>query len=231
MSKKNPGLDFLENPDALEDRLDDMGDFFQRNRNIVLYVVAGLVGLLVGYFGYRYYQNSQDETAQAELFPAVYKLEADSTKKSLNGDGRSPGLLSIADQYGSTKAGNLAELYAGIGLLKEGKYDDAIERLKDFSASDLLVQARAYALIGDAYMEKKNYDEAADYYRKAADYKPNKYFTPGYLMKLATAYEQAKQNDKAIDAYNEIIEKYAQSAEAVSAKKYKAVLSAAAGQS
>ena len=231
MSKKNPGLDFLEDPDALENKLEDVGDFFQQNRNIVLGVVGGIVLLIAGFFGYRAYVSSQDETAQVELFPSVYKLEADSLKQALSGDGRTPGLLSVADNYGSTKGGNLAKFYAGLGLLKQGKYDEAIEHLNDFSSSDLLVQARAYALIGDAYMEKKSYDEAADYYRKAADYKSNKFFTPGYLMKLAVAYEQAKQNDKAISTYNDIIEKYAQSAEAVSARKYKSVLEAAVGES
>lgn len=231
MSKKNTGLDFLEDPDALENKLEDVGDFFQQNRNIVLGLVGGLVVLIVGFFGYRAYVSSQDETAQVELFPSVYKLEADSLKQALNGDGRTPGLLAVADNYGSTSGGNLAEFYAGVGLLKQGKYDEAVDHLKDFSSSDLLVQARAYALIGDAYMEKKSYDEAADYYQKAADYKSNKFFTPGYLMKLAVAYEQAKQNDKAISTYNDIIEKYAQSAEAVSARKYKSVLEATVGES
>ncbi len=67
----------------------------------------------------------------------------------------------FADNYGSTPGGNLAKFYAGLGLLKQGKYDEAIEHLDDFKSSDLLVQARAYALLGDAYMEKKSYDEAA----------------------------------------------------------------------
>ncbi|RYC67022.1 MULTISPECIES: tetratricopeptide repeat protein [Spirosoma] len=231
MSKKNPGLDFLEDPDALEGKLEEVGDFVQQNRTIVLGVVGVIVALIVGFFGYRYYQSSQDETAQVELFPSVYQFEADSLNKALNGDGKTPGLLAVADNYGSTKAGDLASFYAGVALLKQGKYDAAIERLNEFSSSDLLVQARAYALIGDAYMEKKSYDEAADHYRKAADYKPNKFFTAGYLLKLAVAHEQAKQNDKAIEVYNEIIDKYAQSAEAVSAKKYKSVLEAAVGES
>ena len=69
MSKKNTGLDFLEDPDALENKLEDVGDFFEQNRNIVLGVVGGLVLLLVGFFGYRAYVSSQDETAQIELFP------------------------------------------------------------------------------------------------------------------------------------------------------------------
>ncbi|GAB3770840.1 tetratricopeptide repeat protein [Spirosoma horti] len=231
MSKKNPGLDFLEDPDALEGRLEDVGDYFQQNKNIVLGILGGIVLLVAGFFGYRYYVSTQDETAQVEMFPSVYQLEADSLKKALNGDGKSPGLLAVADNYGSTPSGNLAEFYAGVGLLKEGKYDEAIDHLKSFSSSDLLVQGRAYALIGDAYMEKKSFDEAADYYRKAADYKSNKFFTPGYLLKLAVAYEQAKQNDKAIEAYNEIIEKYSQSAEVGSAKKYKSVLEAMVGES
>ena len=231
MSKKNTGLQFLEDPDALENKLEDVGDFFQQNRNIVLGVVGGIVLLVVGFFAYQAYVSSQDSTAQAELFSSVYQVEADSLKKALNGDGKTPGLLAVEDNYGATPAGNLASFYAGAALLKQGKYDEAIDHLKDFSSSDLLVQARAYALVGDAYMEKKSYDEAADYYQKAADYKPNKYFTPAYLMKLAIAYEQAKQNDKAIETYNDIIEKYAQSAEAVSARKYKSMLEATVGES
>ncbi|WP_420147232.1 tetratricopeptide repeat protein [Spirosoma sp.] len=231
MSKKNTGMEFLEDPDALSGQLERAEDFFEQNRNIVFGVLGAIVLLVAGFVGYRYYVSSQDETAQVELFPSVYQVEADSLKKALNGDGKTPGLLSVADNYGSTPAGNLAEFYAGVALLKQGKYDEAIERLKSFSSSDLLVQARAYVLIGDAYMEKKSFDEAAEYYQKAADYKPNKYFTPGYLLKLAIAQEQAKQNDKAIETYNSIIEKYAQSAEAVNAKKYKSVLEAMVGES
>jgi TolA-binding protein len=230
MSKKNTGLEFLEDPDALAGQFERAEDFFEQNRNIVLGVIGGIILLVAGFFGYRYYVSSQDETAQAELFPSVYQIESDSLKKALNGDGRTPGLLAVADNYGATPAGELANFYAGIGLLKQGKYDEAIDHLKSFSSADLLVQARAYALLGDAYMEKKSFDEAADYYRKAADYKSNKFFSPGYLMKLAVAYEQAKQNDKAIEVYNDIIAKYAQSAEAVSAKKYKSMLEATVGE-
>ncbi len=224
-------MEFLEDPDALAGQFERAEDFFDQNRTIVFGILGGILLLVVGFFGYRYYVGNQDETAQVELFPSVYQLEADSLKKALNGDGRTPGVLSVADSYGSTPAGNLAEFYAGAGLLKQGKYDEAIDHLKSFSSSDLLVQARAYALVGDAYMEKKSFDEAADYYQKAAEYKPNKYFSPGYLMKLALAQEQAKQNGKAIETYNSLIEKYGQSIEAVNAKKYKSMLQATVGES
>ncbi|ARK11037.1 tetratricopeptide repeat protein [Fibrella sp. ES10-3-2-2] len=230
MSKKNAGLEFIEDPDALAGRLEKAEDFFEMNRNLIFGVVGALVLAVAGYFAYQYFQGEKNTEGQDKLFNAVYKFEQDSLQLALNGKGAMPGLLAVADDYSGTKAGNLAHFYAGTALLKEGKFDQAIEQLKDFSSSDLLVQARAYALIGDAYSEKKSYAEAAEYYEKAAEYKPNKFFSPGYLLKLAIAQENAKANDKAIDAYQQILDKYPETAEAVSAKKYKSVLEAQSGE-
>ena len=61
-------------------------------------------------------------------------------------------------------------------------------------------------------------------HQKAADYKPNKFFTPVYLMKLAAAHEADKNNTAAIEAYNQIIDKYFDSSEVTNAKKYKSKL-------
>jgi TolA-binding protein len=226
MAKKNSGLEFLESSEGLAGELGRAQGIFERNRKVILGALGVLAAVVVGVVAWRYYVSQQNTEAQEALFPSVYEFESDSLKKALKGNGANPGLTAIADDYGSTKAGNLAAFYAGAALLKDGKYDQAIDYLKKFSSSDLLVQARAYALLGDAYSEKKQYDDAIDAYKKAADYKPNKYFTPGYLMKLAAAYEAANQPDKAAEAYGDIVEKYPDSAEYVSAKKYQAKLQA-----
>ncbi len=94
----------------------------------------------------------------------------------------------------------------------------------------VLVQARAYALIGDAYLELNKYKEAADQYEKAANYKANEYFSPGYLMKEATARELAKDYDGAIRAYTKIVDEYQNAAEVTDAKQYLARAQAAAGK-
>ena len=88
----------------------------------------------------------------------------------------------------------------------------------------MLVQARAYSLIGDAYMEQKDYANASKWYNKASDYQPNKEFTPTYMMKAALAYEKLNQNDKAKEVYQKIIDTYFESSEVQNAKKYKARL-------
>ena len=49
-------------------------------------------------------------------------------------------------------------------------------------------------------------------------------------MKLATAYEVAKNNKEAIGVYGEIIEKYPESIEIGNAKKYKSKLEGTVGE-
>ena len=229
MAKKveTSNLEVFENPEALEEKLSEATDFITKNRNVVFGIAGAIVALVVGFLGYNWYKGSQDEEGQKAMYTAVYDFEADSLDKALKGRPGGMGLLAIADEFGSSAAGNLAHYYAGAALMKQGKFDQAIEQLKDFSSSDLLVQARAYALIGDAYMEKNAAEDAISYYEKAVSQKVNKYFTPGYLMKLAIAQEKAKQNTKAIDTYAKIVNDYPQSSETANAKKYKSMLEAA----
>jgi tetratricopeptide (TPR) repeat protein len=143
---------------------------------------------------------------------------------ALNGDGNNLGFKDIISDYKFTDAAKLASFYAGVSYLKLGKYELSRLYLQDYSSSDLLVQARAYSLIGDTYMEEKNYEEAAKFYEKASDYKPNKFFTPSYLMKAALAYEKSNQIEKAKEAYDKIINEYWESAEFQNARKLKARL-------
>lgn len=233
MSKKNTessGLDFIENPDALADQISKAETVFVKNRKLIAILGGALLAGVLAFAGYRFYIDGQEATAQSALSSVVYDFEADSLKKALNGSGGNEGLLSIADSYKGTDAANLANLYAGIALMKEGKFDDAISRLESFSSSDLLIQARAYSLIGDAYLEKNQPTEAISFYKKAADYKPNQFFTPIYLMKLAIAQEKAKQPKDAIASYKRIIEDFPLSAEVVNAKKYMGVLEGQVGE-
>lgn len=222
--KEDHKNDLLENPDALAEKLGSAENWLESNAKLVIGIGVAIALGVAGYFGFNYYKEDQNEQAQKEMFQAVYYFEADSLTQALEGDGNNLGFLDIIKDYGITKAGNLAQYYAGACYLKQGKYEDAIKHLEDFSSNDLLVQPRAYSLIGDAYMELKKYDDAAKYYNKAADYKPNKYFTPTYLMKVALAYEKLNQNDKAREAYDKVIKNFWESPEYQNARKYKARL-------
>lgn len=232
MSKKHTesksGLEFLETPEGLAGEIGKFEKALEKNRNVFFIAGGVILAALVGWFGYSYYVSSQDEEAQAALYAPVFAFETDSLNKALKGSGGNPGVLQIADEYSATPAGNIAHYIAGATLLKQGKFDEAIEHLKSFSASDLLMQARAYTMIGDAYMEKNAPEEAITYYEKAVDYKPNPQFTPAYMIKLGIAYEKAKKNKEAIEVYSNLIEEYPQSSEVLNAKKFKNLLESAA---
>jgi predicted negative regulator of RcsB-dependent stress response len=214
--------ELVESPDALAERLSQSEDFVKKNKSKLLGFFALIAAVVVGGFLYYNYRSTQNQEAQQAMFQAVYYFEADSLNKALNGDGQYEGLLQIADEYGSTDAGNLANFYAGAALLKQGKFAEAQARLEEFKSDDYLMQARAYSLTGDALLEQGKNKEAADLYVKAADYNANPYFSPLYLMKAGIAYEADNNFASATEMYDRIIKDYVTSAEVSDAKKYKA---------
>ncbi len=218
------GNELLEDPEAIAQQFSKTEEFVKRNRTLV-FTIGGVLALAIALtFGYKLYVDNLDREAQREMFQAVYYFEAEDYATALNGDGNYYGFLEIIDKYGLTDAGNLANYYAGISFLQQGDFETAIDHLGDFKASDLLVQARAYALIGDAYMELGNYSDAAKYYQRAADHNENAFFTPVYLTKAALAFEKQDKFKDAHDCYAKIVDNYATSAEYQNARKHKARL-------
>ena len=223
--KKDEGYEILEDPNAIVEKANE---FFDSKKNkAVVFGVGGVIALIViAFAGYNYYITDKNNEAQEEMYQAQYYFEQDSLAQGLNGDGNSYGFLDIMDLYAGTQAANLANFYAGASYLRLGDYDGAIRHLTDFSSSDYLLQARAYALIGDAYMEMDDFSNAVAYYSDASEYKANASFTPVYLKKLAIAQEQNGESTNAASTYAQIVKDYPRSAQIHDAKKQKARLEA-----
>lgn len=218
------GEELLENPEVLAEQISKTEEFIEKNKMMVFIVGGAIAAVVAAYFFYNYWITNRNVAAQNEMFQAVYYFEADSLDKALEGDGNNFGFIEIIEEYSMTDAANLAQYYAGTSYLKKGEYISAIDHLSKFSSSDLLIQARAYALIGDANMEMENYEEAVSFYNKAANYNPNEYTTPTYLIKAAIAYEVMEDYSSALNCYSTIVEKYVNASEYQSARKHKARL-------
>jgi predicted negative regulator of RcsB-dependent stress response len=221
--------ELVENPDALAERLSHTDDFVKKNKSILLGVFAAIAAIVVAGFLYYNHRTTQNQEAQEAMFQAVYYFEADSLNKALEGDGQYKGFTAIADEYSGTDAGNLANFYAGVSLLKTGKFAEAQQHLEEFESEDYLLQARAYSLIGDALLEQGKNKEAADQYMKAAKHNANPFFSPQYIMKAGIAYEADNNFKAAAEAYDKIVKDYVTAAELNDAKKYKARAEALAG--
>jgi tetratricopeptide (TPR) repeat protein len=130
------------------------------------------------------------------------------------------GLKEIADTYSSTKAGNLANFYAGISLLRTGKFEEAIEYLEAFDGTDEIIAPLAIGAIGDANLELNKVDEAIKYYLNASEKSSNTFTTPIFLKKAALAYELNKNYTDALALYERLKNEYAKSKEAREIEKY-----------
>jgi len=157
-------------------------------------------------------------------------FQQDSLSKALNGDGNYLGFLDVADQYGLTKAGNLASYYAGISYLRMGDFQSAIDFLKDFDGDDLVVEPLALGAIGDAYMELNETGKAIDYYFDAADASNNELTAPLFLMKAGRASEVEGDYRRALEAYKRIKAEFPRSFEGVQIDKYISLAEAKEGE-
>ena len=212
----------FESSEALADQISKSEEFIEKNKNVITYALFAVVGVVAAFFWLKMQKEETESEAQAEMYNAQFYFEADSLNKALNGDGNHYGFIEIIEEYDGTKAANLANFYAGVISLKNGQYDNAIDYLEEFSSSDLLIQARAYSLIGDANAENGNTVTAISFYKKAANYKTNEQFTPIYLMKLAIAQESESDFAGAVESYSKIINDFPNAQEVNDAKKRKA---------
>jgi tetratricopeptide (TPR) repeat protein len=197
-------------------------DFVKNNQKTLTYVIALVVVLVAGYFGYtELYQNPREAKAADAMYTAEKYFAVDSSNLVLNGDGTSKGVLYVIKQFSGTPSANLAKYYAGISYYRLNDFNKSIEFLKDFSTSSKQVQAIAYGTIGDAYSELKKNDDAVSYYKKAGSHFPeDEAISSEYMFRAASLLELNGKVDDAVAIYNDIKSKYPKSEKGLNADKY-----------
>ncbi len=205
---------------AVEEALSRTEHFIEKNQNTLSIVVGVIILVILGYFGYqKFYVAPLEKEARSQMFMAELYFSQDSLDLALNGDGNYLGFLDIIDEFGSAKPAKLANYYAGICFLKKGEFEDAIDYLEDFTIDDKVIAPMATGAIGDAYLELKNYEKAADYYLKAADKYENSFTTPIFLLKAGKTFELQQEFTKAASTYERILNEYKLSMEARNIEK------------
>lgn len=116
----------------------------------------------------------------------------------------------VIDEYGSTESGNLAHLYAGIALYNQGKYQEALDALQEYSETGSeATDAEVMQAMGNCYACLKQYDKAVEKLTAAADKANNSSLSPAFLVQAGEIYEFAlNNNDKARECYQKAKDKY-----------------------
>ncbi len=222
MTKKGKKVEKTQQQfENIEETLTKTEEFIANNQKVLSTVVVVLIVLILGFFAVRkYYLEPKSKEAQEQIYPAQHYFEVDSLNKALYGDGNHLGFVDISKTYKYTKAGNLANYYAGVAFLRKGDFDQAIHYLDKFKSDDELVGPMAKGAMADAYLSKGAEDEAANLYMVAADMKKNDFTSPLFLLKAGQLFEKMGKYDRAIQAYTRIKKDYYKSLEARNINKY-----------
>lgn len=204
-------------------------EHFYHNYKKQIYIVVIVAAVaLIGYTGFKmYYLEPKEKEAQAAMFQAQNWFAVDSFDLALKGKGDISGFEAVAEDYGLTKAGNLAHYYAGICYMRKGEFQNALDHLDDFSSSNKMVSPLAEGLKGDAYVELNELEKGAKHYMKAANMSKNKLTSPMFLKKAGMVFEELKEYGDAIDAYEKIKKDFSDASEAQDIDKYIARANAA----
>lgn len=223
MSKKDKNVEFEEitgkGAAAIESSpVEGLQMFLEKNKNALL---IGLVAVLVIGLGLFYYKAIHMPKAELEannaMYDAQYKFEQDSFELALNGNG---GFLEIIDNHGGTKAGKLANYYAGLCYFNLGNYAEAIDHLKSFRTKDEVLNSLAIGVLADAEMENGNTDAALSAYKKAASSTKNEASAPFLLKKAGLAFEMNGDKKQANMFYSKLKKEFPNSSLAQDIDKY-----------
>jgi tetratricopeptide (TPR) repeat protein len=187
-------------------------------------ITIGAVGLLVvvgGLLGYKKFVAEPKANEAAELiWKAQYYFEIDSLDKALNGDDQWPGFASIAEEFGSTPSGELANYYLGAIYMQKGDYEAALAHYQEADLEDDILGVMAVGNQGDALVELGRTDEAVKLFEKAAGMAKNDFTTPMYLMKAGIVHQQAGNWKDAARSFRRVADEFPLSSDASQARKY-----------
>ncbi|CAM1333724.1 tetratricopeptide repeat protein [Tenacibaculum aestuariivivum] len=216
---------------TLDETANKSEQWIEKNSKPLFFGLITVAALILGYLAYTNFISKPNELeASNELahprtfFDKAEKsagIAADSLYNiGLNGGDGKYGFTDIANKFSGTKAGNLANYYAGISYLKIKKYQEAIDYLNDFNSDDELLGPTALGAIGDAFADINQPEDALAYYQKAAKKKDNDFTAPLFLFKAAQTAMQLKEYKTAEKLYTNIKEKYASTDQGRDIEKY-----------
>ena len=196
--------------------------FVNKNKkNLIVGVVAVVVLIAAGMLLSTFVIAPREQKAAEALFVGEKYFQDGNYEVALNGDQYEyAGFAAVADDFGGTKAANLAKAYEGLCLAKLGRYEEAIPVLKSFKGNDMMVAPSVLAALGNCYAQVGDEAQAASTLVKAANKADNNVLSPAYLIQAGQIYEKLGKKADALKAYQQIKDKYYGSMQSMDIDKY-----------
>ncbi len=207
-----------EKKDTINDALSKNEALLTKHKKTIIIVIIVIILVIAGVLCYRtYVSEPREQEASTALAKGQEYFAGQLYELALAGDSINfKGLLSVISDYKSTKAGNLANLYAGLCYANLDQWDNAVRFLDAFSTkNDQMISPASVAALGNAYAHVKQYDKAVENLKKAAkmaDSKAedgvNNSLSPVFLLQAGEILESQNKKSEALKIYEDIKSKY-----------------------
>ena len=210
-----------EQKGTMDDALSQKEAVFLKHKKTIAIAVVLIILIIGGILCYNtYVSGPREQEASTALAKGQDYFAMQQYEIALKGDSTGyKGFINIAPDYGSTDAGNLANLYAGLCYANLDKWNDAVKYLEKYStADDEMISPAATAALGNAYAHVKQLDKAVEYLKKAASMadgeaadNANNSLSPTFLLQAGEILENQGKKDEALKIYQDIKNKYVNS--------------------
>jgi hypothetical protein len=207
---------------GLEEALTKSEQFFENNKKTIFGCLIAIIVIIAGGMLYnaKVVQPRQIKAAEA-IFPGESYFANGDYQTALNGDAYGfEGFEELTSQYQSTKAGKLANLYAGLCYAQLDSMELAEKYLSKFSGNDQMVSPAALGALANVYASLDKVSKAAATFEKAAKKADNNLLSPYYYLQAGIMYESLGKNAQALKLYKTIKAKYPESNEGQEIEKY-----------
>jgi len=196
--------------------------WFEENKKRLSTIGLIVAAVILGVWFYVNNARNNNEKAMNDLAKVFEYYDNGQYQVAINGlpEKNIPGLQTIVDNYGSTKAGNLAKFYLANSFFNMQNYDKALELFDDVSTGVEFVSISAIAGEAACYEAKGDFAQAAKYFEKAGKESSADPNAADNLVCAARNYVKTGDKTRAIELYKLVKEEYAQSAAARDAERF-----------
>ena len=174
-------------------------------------IAFGVVVLgVLGFFGYQQFVVAPKNVEAVKTYLAAQKnLTEGKNKEALGGtSAANPGYMGTFKEYSSTKVGKLSAYNAGLLKFKEGKFQEALDLLDQFSSDNKTLVAMKFGAMADANSGLNKNVEALALLDKAATASDDPYTSYYFTRKAGILALGMKKDVEAKKYFATIDEKY-----------------------
>ena len=180
--------------------------YFEENKNRIAMYAGILAVVILAIVLFMNNKKKNNELAGTELARVMNVYDSGNYLEAIEGRAGTKlmGLKKLVQSYGSTENGELAKIYIANSYNNLGKLDDANKYYEDYSGSNKIFKATALAGQASYQSYKKNYEKAADLYKKAAFVTDADVLNSEYLLQAGLNYMAADKNSDAKELFDKI---------------------------